>query len=90
MGGRLNMTLLGNRILVEQKRENKTASGLIIIPEESKEVKKEAAVMLVGDEVTKVKVGDTVIFDAYAGNIFSDTDDSLQTLITEDDVWAVL
>lgn len=84
------MKLLGNRILVEQKRESKTASGLIIIPEESKEVKKEAAVLLIGDEVTKVKEGDTVIFDAYAGNIFSDTDESLQTLITEDDVWAVL
>ena len=61
---------LQDRILLKpEKAESKTASG-IIIPETAQEKTQQAGVVAVGDdkEKIKVKVGERVIYDKYAGN----------------------
>lgn len=61
---------LQDRILLKpEKAESKTASG-IIIPETAQEKTQQACVVAVGDdkEKIKVKVGERVIYDKYAGN----------------------
>ena len=64
---------LGDRVLVKAKAvEEKTASG-IYIPQTAQEKTQIATVVAVGDdESIKVKVGDEVIHDKYAGTQFKD------------------
>jgi len=71
-GGVEHMKLrpLQDRILLKpEKAESKTASG-IIIPETAQEKTQQASVVSIGDdkEKIKVKVGERVIYDKYAGN----------------------
>ena len=64
---------LGDRVLVKAKAvEEKTASG-IYIPQTAQEKTQVATVVAIGDdESIKVKVGDEVIHDKYAGTQFKD------------------
>ena len=64
---------LGDRVLVKAKAvEEKTASG-IYIPQTAQEKTQIATVVAIGDdESIKVKVGDEVIHDKYAGTQFKD------------------
>lgn len=64
---------LGDRVLVKAKAvEEKTASG-IYIPQTAQEKTQIATVVAIGDDETiKVKVGDEVIHDKYAGTQFKD------------------
>lgn len=67
----VNVTPLGDRVLVEAApAEEKTASG-IIIPDTAKEKPQRGTIVAVGngkkDEPLTVKVGDTVIYGQYAG-----------------------
>ncbi|MCQ2612164.1 MAG: co-chaperone GroES [Treponemataceae bacterium] len=65
----MKVTPLADRVLVKtEKTEAKTASG-IIIPETAQEKTQIATVIAVGDdkEKIKVKVGDRVMYDKYAG-----------------------
>lgn len=60
---------LADRVLVKtEKTESKTASG-IIIPETAQETTQIAKVMAIGDDKEKIKVktGDRVLYDKYAG-----------------------
>ena len=59
---------LGDRIVVKMvEMETKTAGG-ILIPQTAQEKTQEGVVLAVGDdEAIKVKVGDKVIYDKYAG-----------------------
>ena len=60
---------LADRVLVKlEKNEAKTAGG-IIIPDTAQEKTQEALVVEVGDdkEVIKVKAGQKVMYDKYAG-----------------------
>ncbi len=60
---------LADRVLVKtEKTESKTASG-IIIPETAQETTQIAKVMATGDDKEKIKVktGDRVLYDKYAG-----------------------
>ncbi|MDR2740131.1 MAG: co-chaperone GroES [Treponema sp.] len=60
---------LADRVMVKlEKNEAKTAGG-IIIPDTAQEKTQTGAVVAVGDdkEVIKVKVGDKVMYDKYAG-----------------------
>ncbi len=66
---KMKVTPLADRVLVKtEKTEAKTASG-IIIPETAQEKTQIATVIAVGDdkEKIKVKVGDRVMYDKYAG-----------------------
>lgn len=59
---------LNDRVLVEAKKvEEKTASGLYI-PQTAQEKTQIAIVVAIGDdEEIKVKVGDEILYDKYAG-----------------------
>jgi len=60
---------LADRVMVKLgKSEEKTAGG-IIIPDTAQEKTQQGVVIEVGDdkEVIKVKAGDTVMYDKYAG-----------------------
>lgn len=65
----MKVTPLADRVLVKtEKTEAKTASG-IIIPETAQEKTQIATVIAVGDDKEKIKVkaGDRVMYDKYAG-----------------------
>ena len=73
------MTLkpLADRVLVKNdKAETKTAGG-IIIPEVAQEKTQTATVIAVGpgtdDEKITVKVGDSIMYDKYAGHRLKST-----------------
>ncbi|HIW37130.1 MAG TPA: co-chaperone GroES [Candidatus Treponema faecavium] len=60
---------LADRVLVKtEKTEAKTASG-IIIPDTAQEKTQTATVIAVGDDTEKIKVkaGERVMYDKYAG-----------------------
>lgn len=60
---------LADRVLVKtEKTESKTASG-IIIPDTAQEKTQTATVVAVGDDSEKIKVkaGERVMYDKYAG-----------------------
>jgi chaperonin GroES len=69
MEDHMNVKPLADRVMVKlEKSEEKTAGG-IIIPDTAQEKTQTGSVVAVGDdkEVIKVKVGDKVMYDKYAG-----------------------
>ncbi|AEE16229.1 co-chaperone GroES [Treponema brennaborense] len=82
---------LADRVLVKtEKTESKTASG-IIIPETAQEKTQTATVVAIGDntEKIKVKVGEHVMYDKYAGTAIKiDGEDHL--ILKGDDIIAVI
>lgn len=87
----MNVKPLGNRVLIKVKeQEAKTAGGIYIPETASQEKTQQGKVVAVGtDEEIKVKVGDEVIYDKYAGNTIK-IDDVEHLLISGDDILAVL
>ena len=81
---------LGDRVLVKAKAvEEKTASG-IYIPQTAQEKTQIATVVAIGDdESIKVKVGDEVIHDKYAGTQFKDNGEEY-LILNYADILAVL
>ena len=81
---------LGDRVLVKAKEvEEKTASG-IFIPQTAQEKTQIATVVAIGDdESIKVKVGDEVIHDKYAGTQFKDNGDEY-LILNYADILAVI
>ena len=81
---------LGDRVLVKAKAvEEKTASG-IYIPQTAQEKTQVATVVAIGDdESIKVKVGDEVIHDKYAGSQFKDNGEEY-LILNYADILAVL
>ncbi|MDR3624662.1 MAG: co-chaperone GroES [Chlamydiales bacterium] len=90
---------LGNRVLVKRFKA-KTTKGGIILPESAQEKPKEGEVVAVGpgksdDEgkfnPTTLKVGDRVLFTAYAGTEVKQNDTEEEYLImSEDDILGIL
>ncbi len=81
---------LGDRVLVKLKEvEEKTAGG-IFIPQTAQEKTQSGTVVAVGDdEMIKVKAGQKVMYDKYAGTTVSvDNEDHL--LIRYADILAVI
>ena len=65
----MKVTPLADRVLVKtEKTESKTASG-IIIPDTAQEKTQIASVNAIGEDKEKIKVkpGDRVMYDKYAG-----------------------
>ncbi|HOF02252.1 MAG TPA: co-chaperone GroES [Spirochaetota bacterium] len=59
---------LGERVLIEVKTSEEKTSGGIVIPQAAQEKTQEGKVIAIGSSDTiKVKVGDKVIYDKYAG-----------------------
>lgn len=82
---------LADRVLVKtEKTEAKTASG-IIIPDTAQEKTQIAVVVAIGDDKEKIKVkeGDRIMYDKYAGtSIKVEGEDHL--ILKADDIIAVI
>lgn len=82
---------LADRVLVKtEKTESKTASG-IIIPDTAQEKTQIAVVIAVGDDKEKIKVkdGDRIMYDKYAGtNIKIEGEDHL--ILKAGDIIAII
>lgn len=82
---------LADRVLVKaEKTESKTASG-IIIPDTAQEKTQIANVIAIGDDKEKIKVktGDRVMYDKYAGtNVKIEGEEYL--ILKAEDVIAVI
>lgn len=81
---------LGDRVLLKAKAtEEKTASGLYI-PQTAQEKTQIATVVAVGDDETiKVKVGDEVLHDKYAGTQVKDGSDEY-LIVNNADILAIV
>ena len=81
---------LNDRVLVKvSEAEEKTASG-IYIPQTSQEKTQIAEVMAIGDsEDIKVKVGQKILHDKYAGTEFKDEGEEY-LILSYKDILAIL
>ena len=82
---------LGDRVLVSRKVNETKSAGGIIIPETAQEKTTEGVVVAVGtdEDVIKVKAGNKILFDKYAGTeIKIDGKDHL--LMRMDDILAII
>ncbi len=90
---------LGNRVLVKRS-EAKTSKGGILLPDTAQEKPKQGEVVAVGPgkmdedgslQAMNVRVGDKVLFTAYAGNEVKMEDaESDYLIMSEDDILGVL
>lgn len=90
---------LSNRVLIKRSKAEKTKGG-ILLPETAQEKPKEGEVIAVGpgsrDEEgalrpLTVKIGDRILFSAYAGTEIKNAEGDEEFLIlAEDDILAVL
>ncbi len=81
---------LGERVLLKAKEaETKTAGGLFI-PQTAQEKTQFATVVAIGDdENIKVKVGQTVLHDKYAGTQIKDNGENY-LIVNSGDILAVI
>ncbi|MGM0431806.1 MAG: co-chaperone GroES [Spirochaetota bacterium] len=82
---------LGDRVLVKiEEVEEKTASG-IYIPQTAQEKTQSAVVVAVGDDkdAIKVKPGDKVMYDKFAGTSVT-VDDEEHLLLSMQDILAIV
>lgn len=89
----INITPLGDRVIIEPSpAEEKTAGG-IIIPDTAKEKPQRGTVIAVGpgkkDEPTTVKEGQTVLYGKYAGTEIS-VEGKDYLIMRETDIYAVI
>ena len=89
---------LGDRVLVEPKKENEVSKGGIIIPDSAKEKPMQGKVIAVGtgkrDEDGKlipftVKVGDLILMPKYGGTEIK-IDDKEYQIMREEDILGIL
>ena len=81
---------LGERILVKIKTSDEKTSGGIVIPQTAQEKTQEGIVVSVGDSPDiKVKKGDVIIYDKYAGTQIK-IDDKDHLILKAEDVLAVI
>jgi len=81
---------IGERILVKIKDSEEKTSGGIVIPQNAQEKTQEGIVVSIGDSSEiKVKKGDTVIYDKYAGTQIK-IDDIEHLILKSEDILAVI
>ncbi len=94
----LNLTPLGDRVIVEPIESEEVTSGGIILPETAKEKPQKGAVLAAGpgsrDEQGKriamdVKVGDTVLYAKYSGTEVK-IKDKKYLILRENDILAIV
>ena len=90
--GKINLTPLADRVIVEvAAAEEKTASG-IIIPDTAKEKPQKGKVVAVGtgkkDEPMTVKVGDNILYGKYAGTEIT-VEGKEYLIMRESDIFAI-
>lgn len=89
---------MGNRILIK-RQEAKSVKGGILLPDSAKEKQKLGYIIATGPGVRdeegsfipmQVKVGDMVLFSAYAGTEVKLETDGEYLIVTEEDVLGVI
>jgi chaperonin GroES len=81
---------LGERLLIEIKTQEEKTAGGIVIPEAAQEKTQEGIVVSVGDSPDiKVKKGDIIIYDKYAGTQIK-VDDKDHLILKNEDILAVI
>lgn len=86
----MNITPLGDRVLVKQEEADQQTAGGIYIPDTAQEKTQNGVVLAVGDdEEIKVKVKDKVVYDKYAGTTIK-VDDEEQLILKAADILAVI
>ena len=65
---KLQVEALGDRVLVQRKDAETVTQGGIILAEASQEEPIEGTVFGIGPDCVNIKVGDTVLMPAFAGN----------------------
>lgn len=93
-----NVKPLGNRILVK-RLEAKATKGGILLPDAAREKPKQGEVIAIGpgkyDDQGKlqpmhIKLGDLILFTAYAGSEVKTDEDGEYLIMSEDDVLGVV
>lgn len=88
---------LGNRILIKRSKAPTTKGG-ILLPDSAKEKPKEGTVEAIGPgkidehgnkEIMELKIGDRVLFSAYAGTEVKDDNDEM-LILSQEDILGVL
>jgi len=95
----MNVKPLGDRVVVKrQEAEEKTAGG-ILLPDSAKNKPQQGKILAVGNgrllkdgtrRGLQVKVGDTVLFTAWAGDEFKSRGTDHILLMREEDILAVM
>ncbi|GIT20027.1 MAG: 10 kDa chaperonin [Dehalococcoidia bacterium] len=95
----LNLTPLGDRVIIEPADEEaSTSSGGIIIPDTAKEKPQQGSVVAAGPGRTTdegkvidmpVKIGQTVIYSKYAGTEYAE-DGTDYLIVRESDILAIV
>ena len=81
---------LGERILIEIKTSEEKTAGGIVIPQAAQEKTQEGIVVSVGDSSDiKVKKGDIIIYDKYAGTQIK-IDDKDHLILKNEDILAII
>ena len=85
----MNIKPIGDRILVKVEEGDEKTAGGIYIPDTAQEKTQNGVVAAIGDdEEIKVKVGDKIIYDKYAGTSVKVGDEE-QLIIKAADVLAI-
>lgn len=88
---------LGNRVLIKRSKAPTTKGG-ILLPDSAQEKPKEGVVLAVGPgkiddkgnkQIVDVKIGDRVLFGAYAGTEVKGEDEEM-LILSEEDILGVL
>jgi chaperonin GroES len=82
---KVNITPIGDRVLVQHLEEKEQVRGGIIIPDSAKEKPQEAKVIALGTG----KKGDRVLISKYGGTEVK-LEDQKYTLVREDDILGVI
>ena len=82
---------LGQRVLIQPRSIGEKTKGGLYIPVESQKRMSESDVVLVSEEIEspKIKAGDVVVFDQYAGNKY-ERDNVEYVILNLDDIIAVV
>lgn len=85
----MNITPLGNRVLVKlDKQEETTVSG-IVLPTDKRTRQTKGKVTQVSDTVTTVAIGDLVMFSDSAGDVLK-LDNDEYVVLDADDILVVI
>jgi chaperonin GroES len=95
----MNLKPIGDRIIVRRETASETTKGGILLPDNAKNKPQRGKVLAVGPGRQKkdgarvpmqIKVGDSILFTAWAGDEFKDRKDPSEILVMhESDVLAV-
>ena len=95
---KIKLQPLGDRVVVQRADAETTTAGGIVLPDSAQDRPARGTIVSIGDgrllddgsrSELQVKVGETVIFNSYAGETFKIGDDEL-LLMREDEILAVI